>query len=78
MTNQHFTRQAKELADAIGVVLWDRESLIDLITNANIDITPSDTVELLEQPSNIDSNNSIEVDRNKSPIVDPYNESQFK
>lgn len=78
LTNQHFTRQAKELADAIGVVLWDRESLIDLITNANIDITPSDTVELLEQPSNIDSNNSIEVDRNKSPIVDPYNESQFK
>lgn len=78
LTNRYFTRNAKELADAIGVILWDRESLENLIANANIDITPSDNVESLEQPSNIDFNNSIEVDSNESPIVDPYNESQVK
>lgn len=78
LTNRHFTRNAKDLADAIGVILWDRESLENLIVNANIDITPSDNVESPEQPSNIAFNNSIEVDSNESPIVDPYNESQVK
>ena len=78
LTNRHFTRNAKELADAIGVILWDRESLENLIVNANIDITPSDNVESPEQPSNIAFNISIEVDSNESPIVDPYNESQVK
>lgn len=80
LTNRHFTRNAKELADAIGVVLWDRESLENLIANANIDSTPSDNVkpESLEQPSTIDSKDSIEVDSNESSVINPYNESEGK
>lgn len=80
LTNRHFTRNAKELADAIGVVLWDRESLEDLIASANIDTTPSDNVELesLEQPSTTDSKDSAEVDSNESSVINPYNESDGK
>ncbi len=32
LTNRYFTRQAKELASKIGVVLWDRDFLLSLIT----------------------------------------------
>lgn len=80
LTNRHFTRNAKELADAIGVVLWDRESLEDLIASANIDTTPSDNVELesLEQPSTTDSKDSAEVDSNELSVINPYNESEGK
>ena len=78
LTNRHFTKNAKELADAIGVVLWDRESLEDLIATANIDNTPSDNIELSEQPANIDFRDSVEVDSNESSIADPYNESEVK
>lgn len=31
LTNRYFTRQAKELASKIGIVLWDRDFLISLI-----------------------------------------------
>ena len=45
---------------------------------ANINTTPSDNVELesLEQPSTIDSKDSIEVDSNESSVINPYNESE--
>lgn len=37
LTNRYFTRQAKELASKIGIVLWDRDFLISLIdSKANI------------------------------------------
>ena len=34
LTNQHFTAQAKEEASALGVKLWDREYLTNIIANA--------------------------------------------
>lgn len=34
LTNRHFTRSAKELADSIQVLLWDREKLESYIQNA--------------------------------------------
>ena len=34
LTNQHFTTQAKEEAAALGVKLWDREVLTNLIAAA--------------------------------------------
>lgn len=33
MTNRHFTSGAKELAKATGVLLWDREKLLQMMTN---------------------------------------------
>ena len=33
MTNQHFTNGAKELANATGVLLWDREKLFQMMTS---------------------------------------------
>ncbi len=33
MTNSHFTSGAKELAEATGVLLWDREKLIQMLSN---------------------------------------------
>lgn len=35
LTNRHFTRSAKELAESNGVLLWDREKLNFLISNTN-------------------------------------------
>lgn len=35
LTNQHFTKQAMELANRIGVILWDREFLIELVNNCS-------------------------------------------
>ena len=37
LTNRYFTRQAQELASNIGVVLWDRDSLIKLIHTSGLD-----------------------------------------
>lgn len=34
MTNRHFTSGAKELAEATGVLLWDREKLLQMQSNA--------------------------------------------
>lgn len=31
MTNQYFTAGAKELAEATGVLLWDREKLEEML-----------------------------------------------
>lgn len=36
LTNQYFTTQAKEEAAALGVKLWDRDTLTNMISNANI------------------------------------------
>lgn len=36
LTNRYFTRQAQELASGIGVVLWDRDSLIKLIHTSGL------------------------------------------
>lgn len=36
LTNRHFTRSAKALADSNHVLLWDREKLEELILKANI------------------------------------------
>ncbi len=33
MTNQHFTAGAKELAGATGVLLWDRDKLLEMLEN---------------------------------------------
>ncbi len=33
MTNRHFTSGAKELAKATGVLLWDREKLLQMMSN---------------------------------------------
>ena len=33
MTNRHFTNGAKELAEATGVLLWDREKLLQMQSN---------------------------------------------
>lgn len=34
MTNSHFTKGARELAEKTGVLLWDRETLIRFINNS--------------------------------------------
>ena len=39
MTNQHFTSGAKELASVNGVLLWDRESIIDMLKQEKSEIT---------------------------------------
>ena len=31
MTNRHFTAGAKELAEATGVLLWDRDRLVEML-----------------------------------------------
>lgn len=36
LTNQYFTTQAKEEAAALGVKLWDRDTLTNMISNANM------------------------------------------
>ncbi len=33
LTNRYFTRQARELADRIGIILWDRDFLNELVQN---------------------------------------------
>ena len=33
MTNRHFTSGAKELAKVTGVLLWDREKLLQMMSN---------------------------------------------
>lgn len=33
MTNRHFTKGAKELSKATGVLLWDREKLLEMLSN---------------------------------------------
>lgn len=33
LTNRYFTRQARELADKIGIILWDRDFLNELVQN---------------------------------------------
>jgi len=40
MTNRHFTSGAKDLADATGVLLWDREKLLQMTSNTE-QCTPS-------------------------------------
>lgn len=35
ITNQYFTKSAKELAEKTAVILWDREALNDFIVSAN-------------------------------------------
>lgn len=37
MTNSHFTKGARELAEKTGVLLWDREELIKLASNSSGD-----------------------------------------
>ena len=53
MTNSHFTSGAKELAEATGVLLWDREKLKKMLSN--VDKKNSE----IEKPSiqNTDENN---------------------
>lgn len=36
LTNRYFTRQAQELASGIGIILWNRDSLIKLIHTAGL------------------------------------------
>lgn len=35
LTNRYFTKQAKELANNIGIILWDRDFLLKLIEKSN-------------------------------------------
>lgn len=44
LTNQHYTEQAQQLASEIGVVLWDRDFLYDLI---DVSISGKDLVSLM-------------------------------
>jgi predicted RecB family endonuclease len=39
MTNRHFTSGAKELAKATGVLLWDREKLLQMMSNAETGVS---------------------------------------
>ena len=41
MTNRHFTSGAKELAKATGVLLWDREKLLQMMSNEEEPISSS-------------------------------------
>ena len=41
MTNRHFTSGAKELATATGVLLWDREKLLQMMSNQEEPISSS-------------------------------------
>ena len=41
MTNRHFTSGAKELAKATGVLLWDREKLLQMMSNQEEPISSS-------------------------------------
>ena len=41
MTNRHFTNGAKELAAATGVLLWDREKLLQMMSNTSEKEKPS-------------------------------------
>lgn len=50
MTNRHFTSGAKELANATGVLLWDREKLLQMMSNTE------------ETRSNLSFNDYIEED----------------
>ena len=50
MTNRHFTSGAKELANATGVLLWDREKLLQMMSNTE------------ETRSNLSFNDDIEAD----------------
>ena len=50
MTNRHFTSGAKELAKATGVLLWDREKLLQMMSNTE------------ETRSNLRFNDDIEAD----------------
>lgn len=36
LSNQYYTRSAKELAEVSGIVLWDREVLLKMIKNAGV------------------------------------------
>lgn len=36
LTNQYFTKSAKELAQKNGIILWDRKKLIELIKNGKL------------------------------------------
>lgn len=49
MTNRHFTSGAKELAKATGVLLWDREKLLEMMSNT------------VKNNKNVDLANAIEV-----------------
>ena len=44
LTNQYYTEQAQQLASEIGVVLWDRNFLYDLIDTS---ISGRDLVSLM-------------------------------
>ena len=50
MTNSYFTSSAKELAKVTGVLLWDREKLLQMMSNTE------------ETRSNLSFNNAIEAD----------------
>ena len=38
MTNRYFTAQAKDEAQSLGVKLWDRDKLDEMISNQQIGI----------------------------------------
>lgn len=51
ITNQYFTSNAKELAEATGVLLWDRDWIISALTVppiANLEFTPAEVHGLSE------------------------------
>lgn len=54
LTNQYFTTQAKEEAAALGVKLWDRDTLTNMISNANMNKKQQMGVLLCDEAPNKD------------------------
>ena len=70
LTNRYFTRQAQELASDIGVVLWDRDSLIKLIHTSGLNDS-SELADIEEVASETDDLATITAYKAGDPECQP-------
>lgn len=70
LTNRYFTRQAQELASGIGVVLWDRDSLIKLIHTSGLNDS-SELADIEEVASETDDLATITAYKAGDPECQP-------
>ena len=70
LTNRYFTRQAQELASGIGVVLWDRDSLIKLIHTSGLNDS-SELTNIEEVTPEADELAAIEAYKSGDPDYQP-------
>lgn len=70
LTNRYFTRQAQELASGIGVVLWDRDSLIKLIHTSGLNDS-SELADIEEVASETDDLATITAYKAGDPDYQP-------